>query len=217
MDHLILGDTHGRINWKAMIAKYPTDKIVFIGDYFDSFDIPGIDQLANFKDIIALKDSRPDDVTLLIGNHDYHYMEGSNERYSGFQTWTCYNITQLLLDNRDKLQFAHSVGRWLLTHAGVTKKWCFNNNVDLNNVVESINQLELSAFRFVGQDTYGDSSISGPLWVRPRSLYLNRIDGWIQAVGHTSQRKLDADHPYVVLLDTMAAGKALLLEESLGL
>ena len=215
MKYLVLGDTHGRDTWKEMIEKYPTDKVIFIGDYFDSFDVDGVIQMANFKDIIEFRDSRPDDVTLLIGNHDYHYMEGVHESYSGYQRGAGYEIQKLLTENRDKLQFAHSVGRWLFTHAGVTKDWCENNDVDLDNVVESINNLELGAFRFVGIDMYGDSPTSGPIWVRPRSLYRNRIDGWVQAVGHTQQRKLDADHPYVVLLDTIGSGLALLLEEGL--
>lgn len=214
MDYLILGDTHGRTNWKDMINKYPTDKIVFIGDYFDSFDISGVEQMANFKDIIAFKDSRPDDVTLLIGNHDAHYM-GIGERYSGFQKGDCYNIEALLYENRDKLQWAHSVGRYLFTHAGVTKDWCLNMDVDLDNIVESINGMDTRDFRFVGHDMYGDSSISGPIWVRPRSLYRNRVDGWIQVVGHTQQRKLDATHPYVILIDTMPSDQALLIKEGL--
>ncbi len=30
----------------------PIDRLIFIGDYFDSYDIPGVEQIDNFKNII---------------------------------------------------------------------------------------------------------------------------------------------------------------------
>ncbi len=33
---LVLGDTHGRSNWKLAIHQEQPDRVIFIGDYFDS-------------------------------------------------------------------------------------------------------------------------------------------------------------------------------------
>ena len=57
MKTIILGDTHGRSNWKLAIHQEQPDRIIFIGDYFDSFDIPGVEQIHNFKEIIQYKEN----------------------------------------------------------------------------------------------------------------------------------------------------------------
>jgi len=49
MRTIFLGDTHGRPTWKDIITKENPDRVVFIGDYFDSFDIGGAEQIHNFK------------------------------------------------------------------------------------------------------------------------------------------------------------------------
>ena len=54
MKTLFLGDTHGRSVWKKIVEKENPDRVIFIGDYFDSFDIPGIEQIHNFKEIVDL-------------------------------------------------------------------------------------------------------------------------------------------------------------------
>ncbi len=67
MKTLILGDTHGRSNWKLAIYQEQPDRIIFIGDYFDSFEISGIEQIDNFKQIIQYKNDNPQvEVVLLI-------------------------------------------------------------------------------------------------------------------------------------------------------
>jgi DNA repair exonuclease SbcCD nuclease subunit len=75
MKTLILGDIHGMGIWKHIIElEDGLDHIIFMGDYFDSFDIPGIDQLHNFNEIIRFKEETDIKVTMLIGNHDHHYL-----------------------------------------------------------------------------------------------------------------------------------------------
>lgn len=69
MKTLILGDTHGRGVWEYIIEKEKPDKVVFLGDYFDSFDINFENQMVNFMRIINFKKKFKKDVTLLIGNH----------------------------------------------------------------------------------------------------------------------------------------------------
>ena len=40
MKTIVIGDIHGRTIWKQIVIENPDfDKLVFIGDYFDSFDI----------------------------------------------------------------------------------------------------------------------------------------------------------------------------------
>ena len=42
---IYIGDIHGRDVWEEIVEKHDdADNIVFIGDYFDSFDIPAVVQ-----------------------------------------------------------------------------------------------------------------------------------------------------------------------------
>ena len=36
---IIIGDIHGRDIWKNIVAQEQADRVIFIGDYFDSFNI----------------------------------------------------------------------------------------------------------------------------------------------------------------------------------
>jgi len=54
-----IGDIHGRDIWRQILDKEQPDTVVFVGDYFDSFDIPGLDQIYNFQNIIHWKLDNP--------------------------------------------------------------------------------------------------------------------------------------------------------------
>jgi predicted phosphodiesterase len=70
MKTIILGDTHGTTFWKLISQlEKDADRFIFIGDYFDSFEIKGLDQINNFLDIIEYKKTSDKEIVLLIGNH----------------------------------------------------------------------------------------------------------------------------------------------------
>ena len=74
---IVVPDVHGRTHWKKAASKLTfgeVDEIVFVGDYFDSFNINGEDQINNFLDIIEFQKNNLDRVTLLTGNHDLQYI-----------------------------------------------------------------------------------------------------------------------------------------------
>ena len=50
MKTILIGDIHGRSIWKRIVADEKPDRVVFIGDYFDSFDIPGV----THKDVVGV-------------------------------------------------------------------------------------------------------------------------------------------------------------------
>jgi metallophosphoesterase superfamily enzyme len=74
MKTVLIGDIHGHDSWKQIIEQeQDADRIIFVGDYFDSFTIPGLIQCENFQDIIEFKKTSDKEVVLLVGNHDYNY------------------------------------------------------------------------------------------------------------------------------------------------
>jgi hypothetical protein len=209
MKTLCLGDTHGRSNWKLAIHQENPDRVIFMGDYFDSFEISGVEQLHNFKEIIEFKNSTDKEVVLLIGNHDHHYFpEIGYTGTIGYQTRIAPSIVQVIDENRHHLQMAYGFKEYLFTHAGVSP--VFMNDVfgvngwSKENVVADLNELfryKPKAFDFYGFDPYGDSETQTPIWIRPRSLMRankNKDYGlkkdYIQIVGHTQIKELNLLH-----------------------
>jgi len=213
MKLVAIGDIHGRDIWKQIVAKeHDADEFVFVGDYFDSFTIKGVDQINNFLDIIEFRNtSIYHKVTLLIGNHDYHYYPGIDETgTSGYQTLLAPSIKHVVSDNKQYLQAAYQSGEFVFTHAGLSSEWLDDSIEDWNvdNVVEKVNELfqyqpskiAYRSFKQVGDQVYGvsgygDEIFQGPMWIRPKSLMKANYDTLrnqiIQVVGHTSQDIID--------------------------
>jgi len=207
MKTIIIGDVHGRSLWKLITnQEQDADRIIFIGDYFDSFDISGVEQIQNFKEIIEYKKTSGKEVIMLVGNHDHHYYpEVGYTGTSGYQSGISPSINQVIDENRQHLQMAYSFDEFLFTHAGVSPTFMDGEFGEEgwveDKVVELLNDLfkyKPRSFDFNGTDPYGDNTYQTPIWIRPRSLMaVNKKHDkglkkkYIQVVGHTQVKKLD--------------------------
>ena len=207
----MIGDLHGRDCWKRIVEVEQADRYVFIGDYFDSFDIPGLFQMQNFKDLMMWSEETEAECIFLIGNHDYGYFEGCDgTRTSGYQFKLAPAIKMLVREWKHKLQIAYRFDDVLCTHAGVSTD--FMNGVfgkggwDADNIVELLNEqwkYKPQTFDFdcvpplkmSYVDPTGDNIQQSPMWIRPKSLMRSNYDELkkliIQVVGHTTQRQID--------------------------
>lgn len=221
---IALGDTHGRSVWKEIVAKEEdADLIIFMGDYFDTHGggYSGNRQIENFKDIVAFKKANMNKVILLIGNHDFHYMKGVIETYSKYQPRYASDIEKVIQEALDEslLQMCFTYHNYIFTHAGVTKTW-LKNALDLddvpNKVIEVmanyINDLfvnSVAPFRFTmgpNLSQSGDDITQSPIWVRPLSLYRDKLSDVVYVVGHTTANFLDitkAKDFNMILIDTL--------------
>jgi UDP-2,3-diacylglucosamine pyrophosphatase LpxH len=215
MKTVIIGDVHGRDQWKQIVAQEKdADRFVFLGDYFDSFDISAVEQMHNFKEIVEFKQTIGEEVIMLIGNHDYHYFpEMGDSSTSGYQTLMAVVIKQLIGENREHLQVAHRIGKFVFSHAGISSEWLDDTIIDWTeeNMVDKINELfkytplsldyrsfkMFSATEWAGASGYGNETYQGPMWIRPKALMeankktlRNKI---IQVVGHTYQNEIDKE------------------------
>ena len=204
---ITIADVHGRDNWKQQVDQ-EFDHCVFLGDYFDSFQIDGKIQIKNFQEILAFKRENPEKVTLLVGNHDVSYLDVFCQ-CSGYQNDRAFqikNILEPLIKSRE-IQAVKIIDKYLFVHAGVTKTWMKANKIQelmelMNcNLEEAVNELFWTRVHpFCFQDNppgtliqtisyYGDNIWQSPTWVRPASLIADKIDNYIQVVGHTQQSK----------------------------
>jgi len=205
MKTVIIGDTHGMSTWKLIVDQEKPDKVVFIGDYFDSFDISGVEQIANFKEIIEYKKSTEAEVVMLIGNHDHHYFpEIGNTGTSGYQQGIAPNITQVIDENREHLQMAYQFDDVLYTHAGVSETFMDitfgKDGWRVDSIGDQLNDLfkyKPKTFVYNGRDPYGDNVYQTPIWIRPRSLMADNYNKLrkevIQVVGHTQQSQINIE------------------------
>lgn len=187
---IVIDDVHGRKTWKYFVDK--TKKNLFIGDYFDDYENTNAkDQIDNFLDIVEF--CKNTDSIMLAGNHDtLSYVLG--EQCSGYQSTAAPAIRQALKEN--PLLAAYTDGKYLFTHAGVSKVWLEEVEIeytDIYDLVDKINGLWLCkpmSFMFNGSkmDSYGNSPQQGPMWARNNVIFKHGVE-FPQVFGHTTKDK----------------------------
>lgn len=199
---VIIGDLHGSSVWKLITHLENPDRVVFIGDYFDSYDFNAEQQCNNYLDIIEYKKTSGKEVIMLIGNHDHHYIVG-NSGTSGYQALGSLMIFPIVKATLDHLQMAYRFDDIVCTHAGIGEAfldgvfgkdgWTVDTMVDQLNELEKYKPL---SFLFNGRDNSGDDMGQTPIWIRPRSLMKDSQvlkKSIIQVVGHTQMKKVDVN------------------------
>ena len=198
MKRIVIGDPHGRWGYvKQIYDKEQPDEVIILGDYFDSFNIDPYDQRDGYNNIIELRNEHlkknKGDFIMLIGNHDFHYMDENFGRCSGWNPMTCSIASYPLCRDWEAgiLKFVHIDYKnfTIYSHAGVSKMW-FN---EWCKELDDINTLKTKAFLFTykgGGNVYGTSIYSSPLWIRPEGLKKSPFvdyngDMWNQVFGHT--------------------------------
>lgn len=139
MKTLIIPDIHDKIDVvDTIIEKEPSDQIVFLGDYFDSYN-EDVDSCQ--KTALWLKKSLKHENRIhLIGNHDLSYISNGKFPCSGFNNFKLWAINKVLTtEDWDKLYFHTWVDKWLCTHAGLSNNF-YQEYFDNRNVIDFMNE-----------------------------------------------------------------------------
>ena len=186
---LVIGDVHQSNFWERFnFNKY--DKICFLGDYFDDFssDWNKLNPIENLQKILYLQQQDKDKFHILLGNHDFQYLD-LNEEYSGKQKHKQYDIHEFLEEHIKEFRLVYKLGNILFSHAGVSSIWC--EDYQLKDI-ETINSLLWNkiygALSFYPYDTSwtGRNPHQSPIWIRPEALCMYPWKNYTQIVGHTS-------------------------------
>jgi UDP-2,3-diacylglucosamine pyrophosphatase LpxH len=192
--------------WKDQ-PHYKLDKIIFIGDYVDSFTLSNEKIKQNLLDIIHLKNMMPDKVVLILGNHDVQYIV-PNQICSGFRSEMAIDLEEIFRNNRKLFKLAHREKNYLWTHGGVTKMWLEKEAIpclmwpdrfhSLNRqyvekpIDEMLNfmwEANKDAIFKNNIESGGFSMWSGPLWTR-KQLNQYPLKDFNQIVGHTPTQEI---------------------------
>lgn len=204
-----IGDIHGLAVWKEIVNS-PENKdrrFVFLGDYIDPYEDIGADELlSNLIDIIEFKKAHPDDVILLLGNHDMHYLYEDFPEGSRYDARIAERFTQILEENRQLFLFAYQEGKTIYSHAGITNRWWNDDFVPLIDksslpykngildIAELINNADDNLLRVLGQVGYSRGGFypnGGIFWEDKYVTSSDPLSGYCQFVGHTRVSKLE--------------------------
>ena len=204
MKFVTISDIHGRVDWKK-INPNEYDKIVFIGDYVDSFDILPVEILHNLKQIVELKKQYPDKVVLLLGNHDVAYIV-PDQKCSGFQAGMLWDYKELFMSNIELFQVAYEYKNYLWTHAGVSmgfyKQYLSQIMKESETIGETLNRKWKESLKEkwmpLFQNSFyrgGSKAIGGPLWADKQEMVNKLPVGIHQIVGHTPVMEIKTIYP----------------------
>lgn len=204
---LIVPDTHGKDFWRVPVNSNPSMKVVFLGDYLDPYDdepVEWYDVIQRFQDIITLKRSFPDRVTLLLGNHEAHYLFGArSQRGSRYNPRIADNYYCILNDNFDIFDFALELempgNKYMFSHAGINNQWIeankkvFGDYKTINSQV--INSLKhdanfIEALSNVSHFRGSICNAGSMIWADCHEFESPESElpgGYIQVFGHTRQ------------------------------
>jgi len=217
---IAIGDIHGRDTWREIVNQ-DFDKVVFVGDYFDTHEgVSAAQQMYNFRMIVTFKRKNPDKVILLVGNHDFHYMRGIDEEYSGYQLLQKFDIQEIIHNSLDQLQMCYRYENFLFTHAGVTRTWLKSveyNNEPIEEFINTLFKTTPRAFKFTPGRTYsdyGDDITQTPIWVRPRSLLNDYFGGYTHVVGHTTGKEIVIQQD-AIFIDALGKDKYLVIDKEI--
>lgn len=222
MRTLTIPDLHGRSGWQQLDLE-PYDKVVFTGDYVDSYEFPDEVIYANLQAVIALKEQNPDRVELLLGNHDIQYFYYPDFRCSGFRPSAQPALTAFFQEHQALFNVAFGEGCYLWTHAGLSAGWHQLALPHLQPLLPetatepavalaaALNKLAITdtgrqLLHQVGVSRGGFAAFGGVTWADQTETVGNHLPGFHQLVGHTPVRQITrfgGDQSSITYLDCL--------------
>lgn len=190
-------DLHGRDTWKLIDPK-EYFKLVFLGDYVDSFHISNTIMKQNLLDIIQFKKDNIDKVILLLGNHDIGVIHSPLYRCSGFRPEMLWDFQEIFRDNRKLFQVAYQVNNYLWSHAGLHKGYykykiephIEKEDVNLADTLNRMYEMNMEELHDVGLLRGGSNSVGGIFWADKNESSKKPLPGYHQIVGHHPVEKI---------------------------
>lgn len=218
---IIIPDLHCQDFWRRAVNQLQNDeKIIFLGDYFDSHDSflfshHSEDSFLNIKEILSLKETLGDRCILLIGNHELSYLRpwDISHMASPHDFKNQFKIRKLIKSNLGKFKIAHiekhNDNLFMFSHAGINPEWfCRLTKIQQSALFES---LTIESFKKLSGSLSDDKSCVWDYFEpdRPQNKVLS--ENCFQIFGHTcfnnpkisdQSAALDTGNPYRLDLET---------------
>lgn len=224
---LAVGDLHGKSCWQSIeFALY--DRVVFLGDYVDSFHHSDQEILDNLNAVINLKKSLPQKVILILGNHDIQYLHYPKYSCSGFRPTMQLQLTEIFTQYLHLFQVAYQIKNHLFSHAGISQPWFqkfqsfleiapfMENLEEWDSISEICNAVEQTHYRDIlhqiGAKRGGSEEYGGMTWADKEEIWDHPLEGYHQVVGHTPVPLIEAtsynEETSVTFVDVLGSKEA---------
>lgn len=233
---IIIPDIHGRRFWQQPTLDYfGKEPILFLGDYLDPYPEAFVTPAAafsNLEQLVSLKEAHPENITLLLGNHDIHYLTPLG-RGSRFDLAGGARNRLFFQKHAEAFQLTCEVtaGRrhYLFSHAGILAGWLnqwqdFLGGASPRTIGRQLNTLWENrtnwpglflALADVSSARGGTARYGSPVWADEEEFCTDapELPGVYQIFGHT-RCETPVIGPYFACLD---CGKAFRLDEESGI
>jgi predicted phosphodiesterase len=191
----VMGDLHGKKIWKVLkerIDEY--DKIILMGDYVDSVFRTDSQILNNLQQILLFKESNPNKIILIKGNHEnqYHFSENLKFRSSGFRITMSSQLKNIFIVHDRSFHYAYQIKDTLFIHGGLltgfynelNKKYPHLDNENYGEYINRIAKRDINAFINKSEFRGGKDDFNSPFWTdweelssQKKFLPINQITG----------------------------------------
>jgi hypothetical protein len=176
--------------WQTIMDDNPDCRYLFLGDYLDPYQpIPQKELIQNLHRIILMKQELPNDIILLLGNHDLHYFASDMPYSSRFDPSIARPVAKLFLENMHLFQYAFQEEDRIFTHAGISHRWFtedFMGNLN-ENIAAQLNHPkdeQIPAICRSGEARGGLPGTIGGIFWADRSELKEPLPGFRQFAGH---------------------------------
>jgi hypothetical protein len=219
----VIGDIHGLGYWKDIVNAHPNCRIIFLGDYLDPYKYVSRTFLFdNLQAIIQLKIERPDDIILLLGNHDLHYFCSDILPGSRFDMSIAEQASNVFRENIALFQYVFQEDKRIFVHAGISHQWFVEDfkgdlNGDIGYQLNHPTDDQVPALCRVGRLRGGyKGDIGGIFWADIDELD-DPLHGYTQIVGHNRvgevTEKVGQNDNKIVFCDCLYNGNYLMIDE----
>ena len=188
---IVVPDVHGRTFWKDILPHVGKSRIIFLGDYLDPyyddaivFNMTQESVIQNLEEIIELKRTHADSVTLLLGNHDCEYLYG---RSVCDDRCDKSNYERIQMDCFQMAAECQIAGKpYIFSHAGLHIKWLDDHVSEwtpesMVNLVNKLNEEALAcsdpehtgfarALAKRDKHRFGKDKVGSPIWADAESF-----------------------------------------------
>ena len=212
---LLIFDPHQDVAWIRGILQREQQRVSHLllgGDYFDTFredQVVGVEDMCDL--LLELRETWQDRLTLLLGNHDVHYMEAKrwcdmhrnpkslNYKCSGYTNNKAKHISKKLSwEFWRGCRLFQEVNGFLISHAGVAGRF-WHSDLQLEAAIEALDghcqvvleRLPFHSFAILkpGRARGGDEEKGGITWMDFDSEFSELEIPLPQIVGHTPSER----------------------------
>jgi len=113
------------------------DKIVFMGDYVHSPMRQNSDVIHTLATLSEFKKQYGDKVILLYGDQELDYINFPNRENHNVRTDLVMQVKNYFTKHQSEYDIAYKEGKYLFTHAGLTRRWFMSNEGSMFNILHN--------------------------------------------------------------------------------